>query len=131
MNKSKTKLAGWILSGLLSAFLIFASASGKFTDWEGKEEMFSHLGWSIDTMVAIGILEVLIAILYLVPRIAFYGAIMLSAYLGGAVATHVRVGDPYFMPALLGIVAWVSLALRDPSVWNLALGKRNELSTTD
>ena len=46
MKKSKAVYAGWALSGLLAAFLIVASASGKFTEWEGKAEMFATLGWT-------------------------------------------------------------------------------------
>ncbi len=117
---SKSKLIGWILSGLLSAFLILASASGKFTQWEGKAEMFAKLGWTEDVMFKIGIVEVTITVLFLIPRTAFIGAILLTGYLGGAVATHVRVADPYFMPIIIGVVAWVALGLRDPRVFTMA-----------
>ena len=131
MKKSKTRLFGWVLSVLISAFLVLGSASGKFTDWEGKEEMFSHLGWSSDTMIWIGVLEVAIALLFLVPRLSFYGAILLTAYLGGATATHVRVGDPYFMPVVMGVIAWLALSLREPQVFRIALLKCNQKSTTE
>ena len=62
---SKSSIVGWVLSGLLAAFLIFASASGKFTDWEGKAEMFAKLGWSENVMFKIGIAEVAIANVFL------------------------------------------------------------------
>lgn len=125
--KAKTrKIIGWSLSGLISAFLIFASASGKFIDFEGKEEMFAEMGWSVETMFAIGIVEVVVALLFLVPRISFYGAILLSAYLGGATATHVRMGDAFFMPVIIGVLAWVALGLRDSGVFALATFKRND-----
>ena len=92
MNGSKgQRIAGWVLSGLLAAFLIIASAMGKFTEWEGKAEMFAKMGWSEDLMFTIGIVEVAIAILFLIPRTGFVAAILLAAYLGGAVATHIRV----------------------------------------
>ena len=119
---SKSKLAGWILSGLIAAFLIVVSASGKFTDWEGKAEMFAQLGWSEDVMYNIGIVEVALAVIFLIPRAAFLAAILLTGYLGGAVATHVRVGDPFFTPILIGVVVWVALGLRDPRVFTMALG---------
>ncbi|MEO8497082.1 MAG: DoxX family protein [Planctomycetota bacterium] len=119
---SKSQITGWVLSSLLSAFLILASASGKFTEWEGKAEMFAQLGWSPDVMFKIGIVEVVIAILFLIPRSAFVGAILLTAYLGGATSTHVRVGEPFYMPIIIGIVVWIALGLRNPQIFSLAFG---------
>ena len=118
----KRRIAGWVLSGLISLMLIGGSASGKFTQWEGKSEMFGKLGWNEDVMVKVGIVEVAIAVLFLIPRTAFVAAILLAAYLGGATATHVRVGDPFFVPIILGIVAWIALGLRQPDVFRLAFG---------
>ncbi|HWL08981.1 MAG TPA: DoxX family protein [Planctomicrobium sp.] len=120
MKRSVSKIAGWVLSGLLAVFLCVASASGKFIDFEGKAEMFDHLGWSTDVMAAIGIVEILIALLFLIPRTAFIAAILLTAYLGGATATHVRVDDPFFFPIIMGVVAWIALGLRDPRVFLVA-----------
>lgn len=122
MRGSKSTIAGWMLSVLLAAFLCLASASGKFVDFPNKEEMFAKLGWSIDVMFYIGVVEVAIAILFLIPRSAFVAAILLSAYLGGATATHVRVGEPFFIPVIFGILAWVALGLRDRRVFQLAVG---------
>lgn len=130
MSGSKgQRISGWVLSGLLAAFLIIASAMGKFTDWEGKSEMFSKLGWSEDVMFTIGIVEVAIAILFLIPRTAFVAAILLAAYLGGAVATHIRVNDPFWFPIVLGIVAWIALGLRQPEVFRLAMGHSGRSDT--
>jgi uncharacterized membrane protein YphA (DoxX/SURF4 family) len=117
---SKSKIVGWVLSVLLVAFLVLASASGKFTQWEGKEEMFAKMGWTTDVMMKIGIVEVVIAVLFLIPRAAFIAAIFLSAYLGGAVATHVRVGDSFVPPVVIGIIVWVALGLRDSRIFRLA-----------
>jgi DoxX-like family len=122
MTKSKSKLTGWILSILLALFLIGASASGKFTEWEGKAQMFEKMGFTTDLMFKIGILEVIIAILFVIPRTGFLGAILLTGYLGGATLTHLRVGEPFFVPILIGVVAWVALGLRQPKVFALALG---------
>ncbi len=120
MIQSKSKFAGWVLSGLLAAFLCLASASGKFFDFPDKEVMFAKLGWATDVMFYVGIVEVTIAILFLIPRFAFIAAILLSAYLGGATATHVRVDEPFFAPIVIGVIVWVALGLRDPRVFNLA-----------
>jgi DoxX-like family len=121
MNGSKKlRITGWVLSLLISLFLIFASASGKFTEWEGKSEMFAKMGWSEEVMVKIGIVEVAIAVLFLIPRTAFVAAILLAAYLGGATATHVRAGEAFFIPIIIGVVAWIALGLRQPEVFRLA-----------
>lgn len=121
--KSKTKsIVGWVMSGLLSAFLILASASGKFVEWEGKAEMFDKLGFSSELMAKIGVLEVLLAVLILIPRASFLGAILLTAYLGGATVTHLRVGEAFFFPILVGVFLWIALGLRRPEIFSLAIG---------
>jgi DoxX-like family len=120
MKTAKPVLAGWILSALLAAFLILASGVPKFIEWEGKEAIMSKLGWSTQTIVYIGIVEVAVALLFLIPRTAFLGAILLTGYLGGATATHVRVADPFFFPIVLGVLAWVALGLRDRRIFTLA-----------
>jgi len=119
---TKSRIVGWVLSALISAFLIFASAMGKFTDWEGKTEMFAKMGWTEEVMFKIGVVEAAIAVLFLIPRTAFVAAILLAAYLGGATATHLRLSEPFFMPILIGIVVWVALGLREPDVFRLAFG---------
>jgi uncharacterized membrane protein YphA (DoxX/SURF4 family) len=120
---SASRIIGWVLSALIAAMLIVASAGGKFTDWEGKEEQFATMGWNVDVMFTIGIVEVVIAIMFLIPRIAFVGAILLTAYLGGAVATHVRVGEPFVFPIIFGVLIWVALGLRDPRIFSVAFTK--------
>lgn len=123
-NRPKTaRVVGWALSALVSLFLIVTSAMGKFTDWEGKDEMFDQMGWNTEVMVKIGIVEILIAVLFLVPRSAFVAAILLAAYMGGATATHVRVGEPVHFPILIAAIAWVALGLRRPEVFRMALGQ--------
>jgi hypothetical protein len=122
MHIAKSSIAGWVMSVLLALFLIVPSAGGKFVDWEGKETMFEHLGYSTEMMTRIGFVEIVVALLILIPRTAFIGGILLTAYLGGAIATHVRVGDPYFMPVLMGIYLWIALGLRRPEIFSLAFG---------
>ena len=122
MNSKKLRITGWVLSVLISAFLIFASASGKFFDWEGKEEMLQHLGFTEELLTQIGVLEVVIALVFLIPRTGFLGAILLTAYLGGATVTHVRVAEPFYMPIISGVVVWAAYGFRRPEVFQLAIG---------
>jgi hypothetical protein len=121
-GSKKLEITGWILSVLIALFLIVASATGKFISWEGKSEMFAKMGWSESVMIKIGIIEVVIAILFLIPRMSFVAAILLTAYLGGAVATHLRVSDPFLFPIMIGVLTWIALGLRQPNIFRLALG---------
>ncbi len=124
MNGSKKQIiTGWVLSLLLVLFLVGVSAMGKFTQWEGKEEMFAKMGWTETVMFQIGIVEVAIAVLFLIPRTSFVAAILLTAYLGGATASHVRVDDPFYFPIITGVFVWIALGLRESIVFRLAWGK--------
>jgi DoxX-like family len=119
----RQRLIGWILSALVSLFLLGPSAMGKFTAWEGKEAMFTSLGYTVPLLMKIGVVEVAVAVLFLIPQTALIGAILVTAYLGGATATHVRVGQPFWMPILLGVVVWVGLGLRRPVLRELLRAK--------
>ncbi len=115
---SRTMLIiGWILS-ILPVLMMLMSAAMKFIKPPGMEEGITHLGWTMDQMFALGILELSCTIIYLIPRTAVLGAILLAAYLGGATATHVRVGDPFLSSSLititLGVLVWLGLWVREP-----------------
>ena len=122
MKRSTSRIVGWVLSGLLAAFLIVASGVPKFIEWEGKAEAMGHLGWSTDTIFVVGLVQVGIAVLLLIPRTAFIGAVLLTAYLGGATAAHVRIGEAFFFPIILGVLAWIAVGLRDRRIFALAWG---------
>jgi hypothetical protein len=115
---AKWKLwTGRALSALPIAAMVL-SATGKLSHAPGVvEQMTAKFGYPERLMTPIGLLEVLCAVLYAVPRTAVLGAVLVTGYLGGAIATHVRVEDPAFaMPFLLGVIAWGGLYLRDPRV---------------
>lgn len=100
----------------------------RITDWKGKAEMFAKLAWTEDVMFKIGIAEATIAILFLIPRTAFVVAILLAAYLGGATATHVRLGEALYIPILVAVAAWVALGLRQPKIFELTFGLKSSRS---
>ena len=87
---------------------------GKFMDFDGKQQMLDHLGYTAETLRSIGFLEITLSVLFLIPKAEPFGALLLTAYLGGATATHVRVGDPFYFPIIVGVVMWVALLLRSP-----------------
>lgn len=125
---NKAAIAGWFLSVLLALMLIGPSAMGKLIDWEGKEEMMGKLGYSMEIMRAIGVVEIAVAVLFLIPKTSFVGAILVTAYLGGATATHVRVGEAFFVPVLIGVLVWIAMGLRRPEVFRLAFGGQTATS---
>jgi hypothetical protein len=123
----KTKCTiGWALCIVVSLFLIGPSAMGKFVEWEGKAEMFDRMGVTSDLVTKIGVLEITLALLLVIPRAGFLAAVLLTGYLGGAIMTHLRVGEPIFFPIAVAIVMWIGVGLRFPQVFALALGKPDQ-----
>lgn len=112
------KWAGYII-GFLPVLMLVFSASMKFIKPDGFEESLRHLGWTEDQMFTLAFIEIGCTLLYLIPRTSILGALLLTAYLGGASATHVRVGDPIYVPVLLGVMIWLGLFLRDSRVRQL------------
>ena len=114
--------AGRILSGLAAAFLLF-DAAGKLLKVPPVIAGSANLGWPESTVFPVGVLLLAGVVLYLVPRTAILGAIYLTAYLGGAVATHVRVESPLathvLFPVYVAAFVWGGLALRNPRLSRL------------
>jgi hypothetical protein len=104
---------GRVLSAV-PVLLMLMSAAMKFSHSPAVAETFvGKLGYPEASLTAIGLLELLCVIVYVVPQTAVLGAILLVGYLGGAIATHVRVQDPFVIPIVLGLFAWAGLYLRD------------------
>jgi hypothetical protein len=107
---------GRVLSGLAVALFVMSAAMKLSQNpevvqgWEGKS------GYPLSTLVPIGIVELVCVALYAVPRTAVLGALLLTAYLGGATATHVRISDPFMSPIVIGVVVWAGLYLRDARI---------------
>ena len=104
--------AGRILSTLAALVLLMSGVMKLMKPPELVKE-FDRLGWSGDLALGIGIVELICVALYVVPRTSVLGAILLTGYLGGATATHVRIGDPFIAPVLIGVVIRLGLYLRE------------------
>jgi hypothetical protein len=128
-HSSTKKIIGWILSYLVGLFLLGVSGVPKFFDFPGKGEMMEHLGIPLSLLPTIAVVEITVTVIYLVPRTSFLGAILTTAYLGGAVFTHLRVGDPWFFPVIVGVILWIGFALRQPILLSLVLGNWTDNST--
>jgi hypothetical protein len=113
-NVSKVALwTGRVISALPVLALVM-SAVMKLSHSKGVVEGFAKFGYPERLLTPIGIVELSCALLYVIPQTAVLGAILVTGYLGGATATHARLGDPMFvMPVVVGILAWVGLLLRE------------------
>ena len=113
---SKTLWAGRIISALPVVFLVVDGAM-KVMKAHVAVEGSIQLGYPENVVVAIGVLLLVCTLLYVIPRTSILGAILLTGYLGGAIATHVRVGNPLFthvlFPVYVGVMVWGGLSLRD------------------
>ena len=112
---------GRVLSGLIVLFMIFDGVI-KLPPLDVVTQTMTQIGWPADANVArlLGVVGLVSTVLYAVPRTSVLGAILLTAYMGGAVATHMRIGSPLFSHTLfgvyLGVIVWGGLYLRDPRV---------------
>ncbi len=115
-------IAGRVLSGLVILFLLFDAGLKLASPETAIKYSPPGLGWPLDTgtMYLLGLLLLIPTLLHILPRTAILGAILITGYLGGAIATHVRIGSPLFSHCLfgvyLGLMLWGGLWLRDPRI---------------
>lgn len=113
---------GWVMSVIFALFILIASAAPKYFGAKVAVDSMVTLGWSSQYLLLIGTIEVVGIILFLYPRTALTGAILLTGLFGGAIASKLRVDSPMFSHTLfgvyLGIFMYVSLWLRNPSIRN-------------
>ena len=109
---TKLMWVGRVISGLI-ALLLTMSAVMKLMGGAEVTEGFAHMGLPESLRVPLGILEFSCAAIYLIPATSVMGAILLTGYVGGAIITHLRVGEPVFVQIALGILIWLGLYLRE------------------
>ena len=117
-------IIGWVLSGVFALFMLGASVAPKLMQMPVAEATMVELGWPAGHTLWIGILELALTVLYLIPRTRVLGAVLMTGLLGGAIATQVHADSPLFSHILfglyLGAFMWGGLWLRDPAVRALA-----------
>ena len=136
MNSEKpTKtgiVAGSILTGLVASFLIF-DAVLKVLRLAPAVQGTTELGYPAGTVLWIGVIELVCLVLYLIPRTSVLGALLLTGYLGGAIATHVRVGSPLLshtlFPIYVSLMVWGGLYLRETRLRELIPFRRQDRPT--
>lgn len=104
--------AGGAIS-VLSILIFVLSAFLKLKGGPELDKGFAHLGLPISMMVPLAILEISCVVIYLIPRTSVLGAILLTGYLGGAICTHWRSGDPFYIHIVLGMLIWLGIYLRE------------------
>ena len=126
---TKRLWAGRIIS-LLPALLLLVDAVMKFIKPAPVVQETVRLGYAESAIVPIGIVLLVCTVLYLIPRTAVLGAILLTGYLGGAVSTHVRMAEGWFaivFPVVFGAILWLGLYLRDDRLSSLIPLRKEEI----
>jgi hypothetical protein len=112
--------AGWIVS-IAPVYILLWSARMKLTHnpWYVRE--WSRIGWDPNAVSNVGLVQVTCLVLYLIPQTAMLGTVLLTGYLGGAIASYVRMGEfyPPLVPLTTCLLAWLGLFLREPRLWSL------------
>lgn len=113
--------SGRVFSVLAVAMLVLSAAMKLSRQPRMLESLVHKLGYPEGTVPVLGAVELSLAMLYAFPRTAPLGAVLLTGYLGGAVASHVRIGEAFTSPLVVGILVWAGLVLRERQVRALLL----------
>ncbi len=112
--------AGWIMTALFALFMLGASVTPKFLGLAAATDSMTAIGWPTEHLLLIGIIELTATLLFLIPRTALLGAVLMMGVLGGALASNWRADMPLFSHTLfsiyLGVFMWTALWLRDESI---------------
>lgn len=114
----KAVWTGRVITGIVSLLFLF-SAAMKFIGGADVKQGMAHLGLPEAMTIPLGILELVCTVVYLIPATSVLGAILLAGYIGGAICTHWRVGDPFLPQIAIGLVIWLGIYLREPRLKSL------------
>jgi hypothetical protein len=120
MNPSSGKVA-WVGRGIsiLASLPFLLSGVMKLKGGPELTKGFAHLGLPETMTMPLAILELTCVVVYLIPPTSVLGAILLAGYLGGAICTHWRVGDPFYAQIVIGLLVWLGLYLREPRLMRI------------
>ena len=123
------RLTGRIISAIPALFMGGMGAFMLVAKPDQMVEGMTKYGYPAGVAKPLVIVQIISVLLYVIPQTAVLGAILLTGYLGGAVATHVRAGEAWFFPVIFGVLVWLGLYLRDARVRALAPLRRLEATT--
>lgn len=122
MNQKTTNIIGWILTGLLG-FVFISTGIMKLMGTDEVLKGAASFGLDGSTFKIIGLVELVSILLFIYPRTGLLGTILLAAYLGGAIATHLEHQLSVVVPILIQCFLWITAAVRFPELTNRFLGK--------
>ena len=115
MPKKISKITGWIITIILGLLFAF-SAYLKLSQNETAIAQAASMGFDANVYRAIGVIELVALGLFLIPRTGILGSLLLIAYMGGAIATHLQHHQPIFMAVAVQVLVWIAFVLRYPTV---------------
>jgi len=124
MSAKAIKITGWVLAILLGV-LFAMSAFMKLTQNKTALEQAAAVGIDATTYLYIGVIEIISLVLFLIPRTGVLGTLLLAAYLGGAIATHLQHRQPVMMPVIVQMVLWITAVIRFPELKQRLLPSKN------
>ena len=119
---------GRIISALIILFMLF-DGGAKIARFPPYVKGTVEAGFADHLVVPLGIVSLLCTIVYAIPQTSILGAILMTGYFGGATATHVRLGQPWYFPVVFGILVWLGLWLREPRLRRLIPMRVSETTT--
>jgi uncharacterized membrane protein YphA (DoxX/SURF4 family) len=117
-TSGKVVWTGRVISALVSLVFLMSGVM-KLKGGPELAQGMAHLGLPDSMVGPLAILEITCVVIYLIPATSVLGAILLAGYLGGAICTHWRVGDPFYVQIVVGILVWLALWLREPRLKEL------------
>jgi hypothetical protein len=115
MSDKLKKIIYWVLTGLV-AFVFVGSALGKFTADSDALKMAEGFGLNAQNYTILGVIEIISIILFIIPRTGILGTLLLAAYMGGAIATHLEHGQSVIVPCVIQTFLWIVAVYRFPEL---------------
>jgi uncharacterized membrane protein YphA (DoxX/SURF4 family) len=123
MNAKTRNIINWVLTGLVG-FIFIGSGVNKLMAGEETLKMVANIGLNAFSLRMIAIVELISVILFIIPRTGILGTLLLAAYMGGAIATHLEHNEPFIIQAVIEAFVWIVAVLRFPELTERFLGKR-------
>lgn len=115
MSSKTQQIVGWVLAGLVAALFLF-SAFGKLTANPDALKMAANFGIDASSFKMLGLVELVATLLFLYPRTGVLGTLLLAAYMGGAIATHLEHGEPFVAQCVIQAFIWIVAVFRFPEL---------------
>ena len=124
MTEKTRNITGWVLTGLIS-FVFIASGVMKLIGGEEIVKATTALGVSLGVFKLLGVIELVSVLLFIIPRTGLLGTLLLTAYLGGAIATHLEHQQSVLTPVIIECLLWITATIRFPELSKRLLGNQS------